>query len=85
MSGFSSMPLSITATGSYIGISSHDVDQHSDWPAAEAVLERPIKFSQWKIHPAMRPVVKILWPLMLFYDHSFQLHYGWSVSDTVHY
>jgi len=40
------MPLSITATGSYIGISSHDVDQHSDWPAAEAVLERPIKFSQ---------------------------------------
>jgi len=36
-SGFSNMPQSTVPNGADIGISPHAVDQHSDWPTAEAV------------------------------------------------
>jgi len=41
------------------------VERHSNWPPAEAV-KCHIRLSQWKIHPAMRPFDRILWPCLHF-------------------
>jgi len=63
--------------GDDVGISPHIVNYRSDWPAAEAV-ECHIKFSQWKIPPAIRPPVKTFSPLVsVLTDFDFMCIVSW--------
>jgi len=69
--GFCRTPPSTIPSGPDVRIPQHAViDQHSKWPAIEAV-KCHIKFSQWKIPCVMWAVVKMLWVLVVFYYWPF--------------
>jgi len=62
-SGFSRTLQTTVPSGPDVGIFPRAVKQHSSCPTAEAV-ECHVRFSHWKVPPAMCPVVNILWPLV---------------------
>jgi len=69
-SGFFRTPSSTVPSGPHVGISLRAVHQCSDWLADE-VLDCHMKFSP-ENPTAMRPVVKILWPLVI-------IRYYWQI------